>query len=171
MDFGNITPNLAATVACTYLNAVGVSVQTNDNNGFQVYEYLDAALPAGTNLCAFPNTGAAFPMTPGAAITQSARVGVGPAVYAAGACAAGGAEIKTAAGGTIHNAGVAPVQPALTPAGEYVSNAAQSGTEIIGQASAAGSAVLAGEDLQLNVGSAAVSGAQSSFVTLQFVAL
>ena len=172
LDFGNITPSLGSTVACTYLNAVGVSVQTNDNNGFQVYEYLDAALPTGTNLCAFPNTGASFPMTPGASITQSTRSGVGPAVYGGGACAAGGAEIKTVAGGTLHNVGGAPQQPALAPAtGEYESAAAQSGTELIGQASAAGTAVLAGEDLQLNVGPTATSGAQTSVVTLQFVAL
>lgn len=170
MDFGNIQPSLGATVACTYLNAVGVSVQSNDNLGFAVYEYLDAAMPAGTNLCAFPNTGASFPMTPGAAITQSSRSGVGPAVYTAGACAAGGAEIKTIAGGTVHNAGGGPGQPAAAPAtAEYESAAAAVGTEMLGQATAAGTAVLAGEDLQLNVGSTAVSGAQSSIVTLQFV--
>ncbi len=171
MDFGNITPSLGATVACTYLNAVGVSVQTNDNNGFQVYEYVDAALPTGINLCAFPNTGASFPMTPGASITQSTRSGVGPAVYA-GSCAAGGEAISTVAVGTLHNAGGGPGQPAAAPAtAEYESAAAQSGTEMIGSTSAAGTAVLAGEDLQLNVGSTATSGASNAVITLQFVAL
>jgi hypothetical protein len=172
LDFGNITPSLSATVACTYLNAVGVSVQTNDNNGFQVYEYLDAALPTGTNLCAFPNTGSSFPMTPASSITQSARTGVGPAVYS-GACATGGANLAVASGGVLTNAGAAPAQPgkAGVYTGEYSAAAAQSGTEIIGQATAAGTAVLAGEDLQLNVGPTATSGAQTSVVTLQFVAL
>ncbi len=91
LDFGNIAPSLGATVACTYLNAVGVSVQTNDNLGFAVYEYLDAAPAVGTNICAYPNTGAAFPMAPGAAITQSTRNGVGPAVYN-GSCQGAGAQ-------------------------------------------------------------------------------
>jgi len=173
MDYGNIQPSLGATVACNYNNAVGVSVQTNDNLGFQVNEYLDAALPVGTNLCAFPNGSAAFPVVPAAAITQSARAGVGPAVYAAGACAASGAEVKVIAGGTLHNGGGGPGQPAAAPvAAEYESAAANpaAGVDMMGQAVAAGTAVLAGEDLQLNVGPTAVSGAQSAIVTLQFVA-
>ena len=171
LDFGNIAPSLAATVACTYLNAVGVSVQTNDNLGFKVYEYLDAAPAAGTNICAFPNTGAAFPMAPGASITQSTRSGVGPAVYG-GSCAAGGAAITYPGSGVLTNAGAAPAQPAApgTYSGEYLTGvAAGTGQQIIGQASAAGTAVLAGEDLQLNVGNTATSGNQSSVMTLMFV--
>lgn len=172
IDYGNIQPSFGATVACTYLNAVGVSVQSNDNNGFEVYQYLDAALPAGTNLCAFPNTGAAFPMMPGASITTSTRSGVGPAVYG-GSCAAGGAAITNA--GVVQNAGQGPVSNAnisLAPtSGEYASAAAQTGQKMIADPAAAGTAVLAGEDLQMNVGPTATSGAQNVIMTLQFVAL
>jgi len=173
IDFGTITPSFAATVACTYTNAVGVSVQSNDNNGFQVYEYLDAALPAGTNLCAFANDAAGtFPVTAAAAISTSTRNGVGPAVYG-GACAANGANLTNA--GVVQNAGQGPVSNAniaLAPtAGEYASAAAQTGTEFVNYASAAGSAVLAGEDLQLNVGTTAVTGSPNVIMTLQFVAM
>jgi hypothetical protein len=168
-DFGTINPSLSATVACTYLNAVGVSVQTNDNLGFKVYEYMDAALPAGINVCAFPNTGAAFPMTPGAAITQSTRSGVGPAVYG-GSCAAGGAAITYPGAGVLTNSGVAPAQPNAAYTGEYLTGAVGgTGQQLMGQATAAGTAVLAGEDLQLNVGPTATSGAQSAIMTLMFI--
>ena len=169
MDYGNIQPSFVATVACTYLNAVGVSVQTNDNLGFKVYEYLDAALPAGINLCAFPNTGAAFPMTPGAAITTSTRAGVGPAVYG-GACAAGGAAITNPGAGVLTNPGAAPAQPSGAYTGEYLTGVVGgTGQQMMGQATAAGSAVLAGEDLQLNVGNTATSGATTAVMTLMFI--
>jgi hypothetical protein len=171
LDYGTIQPSLGATVACTYLNAVGVSVQTNDNVGFKVYEYLDAAPSAGINVCAFPNTGAAFPMTPGASITQSTRSGVGPAVYG-GACAAGGSAVTYPGSGALTNTGAAPAQPGAPGAytGEYLTGLATgTGLQIIGQAAAAGTAVLAGEDLQLNVGSTATSGNANAVMTLMFV--
>ena len=169
LDFGNIQPSFSATVACTYLNAVGVSVQTNDSNGFKVYEYMDAALPAGTNICAFPNTGAAFPMTPAASITQSTRSGVGPAVYG-GSCAAGGAAVTYPGSGTLTNPAAAPAQPSAAYTGEYLTGVVGgTGVQIIGQATSAASAVLAGEDLQMNIGSAATSGAQTAYMTLMFI--
>lgn len=169
LDYGSIQPSFSATVACTYLNAVGVSVQTNDNLGFKVYEYIDAALPTGVNICAFPNTGAAFPMTPGASITTSTRSGVGPAVYG-GSCAAGGGAVTYPGSGTLTNPAAAPAQPSAAYTGEYLTGAvAGTGLQMMGQATAAGSAVLAGEDLQLNIGNTAVSGAQTAYMTLMFI--
>lgn len=170
LDFGPIVPSLTATVACTYLNAVGASVTDNDSAGVKVYEAIDAALPTGTNLCAFPNTGAAFPMTPAASITQSTRTGVGPAVYSAG-CAAGGSAVPVAAGGAI--TGTAGTSSVVGGTGETYQNATTpysiGGLNWISTASSNVTAVLAGEDLQLNVGSTATSGAQSAIMTIQFI--
>jgi hypothetical protein len=166
--YGTITPSFSGTQGCDYQNAVGVSVQTNDTNGFAVYEYLDTALPAGTNLCAFANDAAkTFPVTAASSITTT-QYGTAPTAYS-GACASGGAAITNA--GTIQNAGVAPAQPSATYAGEYASAAADTGQEFLTYSSAAGTAVLGGEDLQLNVSSSAASGtALTDVMTLQFVA-
>jgi hypothetical protein len=166
--YGTITPAFAATTACNYENAVGVSVQTNDSNGFAVYEYLDTALPAGTNLCAFPNNAAkTFPVTAAAAITTSQWT-TAPTAYS-GACATGGANLTNA--GAIQNAGAAPTQPSAAYTGEYASAAAATGTQFLNYTTSAGAAVLGGEDLQLNIASSAVSGNNiSDVMTLQFVA-
>lgn len=171
IDFGTIQPAFGSTVACTYTNAVGVSVQSNDNLGFTVYEYLDAALPVGTNLCAFPNGGATLPVTAAAAISTSGRSGAGPATFG-GSCAAGGANLTNA--GAVQNAGSGPVSNAnisLAPAaGEYASAAAATGQAFVDYSAAAGTAVLGGEDLQLNIGPTATTGSPNVIMTLQFVA-
>jgi hypothetical protein len=171
MVWGTITPPSGGTYeGCDYQNAVGVSVQTNDSNGFAVYEYLDTALPAGTQLCAFPNGGATFPITtPGATVTTTAW-GTAPAAYSAG-CAAPGKLISQA--GAIQNAGGGPAAAAApNPAtGEYASGAAGIGQAIINTASTTGVAEFGAEDLQLNVDNAAASGNNiSDIMTLQFVA-
>lgn len=166
--YGTITPSFAGTQGCDYQNAVGVSVQTNDTSGFAVYQYLDAALPAGTNLCAFANNAAkTFPVTPAAAI-QTTQWTTAPTAYA-GSCAAGGQAITNA--GAIQNAGVAPAQPSAAYTGEYASGAAGIGSQFLSYASAAGAAVLGGEDLQMNIASSAASGNNiNAVMTLQFVA-
>ncbi len=168
LQFGTVTPTFGSTQSCDYQNAVGVSVQTNDSNGFAVNQYLDAALPAGTNLCAFPNNAAkTFPVTPAAAITTTAWAAA-PAAYA-GACAAGGANLTNA--GAITNPGAAPAQPAAAYTGEYASSAAPAGSVFISNATAAGAPLIGGEDLQLNVASTAASGNNiSAVMTLQFIA-
>lgn len=170
LDYGSITPSLSATVGCTYLNAVGASVTDNDSTGVKVYQAFDAALPAGINVCAFPNTGAAFPMTPAAAITQSTRSGVGPAVFG-GACGAGGALVPTAAGGAI--TGTAGTSTQVGGTGETYQNATSpysiGGQNWISTAGQNLSAVLAGEDLQLNVAQTAASGNASAIMTVQFI--
>ncbi len=170
LDYGTITPSLSATVACNYLNAVGASVTDNDSSGVKVYQAFDAALPAGINVCAFPNTGAAFPMTPAASITQSTRTGTGPAVYS-GSCAAGGALVPTASGGAI--TGTAGTSSAVGGTGETYQNSTSpysiGGQNWISTTAANTTAVLAGEDLQLNVGSTASSGNASAIMTVQFI--
>lgn len=170
LQFGTVSPTFGSTASCDYQNAVGVSVQTNDSNGFAVNQYLDAALPAGTNLCAFPNNASkTFPVTPAAAITTSAWT-TAPAAYS-GACAAGGASITNA--GVIQQAGNAPAQPgpAVSYTGEYASSAAPAGSVFISNATAAGAPLIGGEDLQLNVASTAASGNNiSAVMTLQFIA-
>lgn len=177
MQWGTIAAPVGATYqGCNYENALGVSVQTNDASGFAVYEYLDAALPAGTQICAYPNAGTTFPMVPAAAITTTQFGATIPGPYAAGACTAAAGVTPTVLGvgaGALTNAGAAPAQPNAAYTGEYVSAAAGAdGFKMMGQASAAGAAVLDGEDLQMNISSAApsTSVANNSYITLQFVA-
>jgi hypothetical protein len=169
--YSTITPSFSGYQGCDYQNAVGVSVQTNDTNGFAVYQYLDTALTAGTALCAFANNAAkTFPVTPAATITTT-QYTTAPTAYTGTACAAGGASLTNA--GTIQNAGVAPSAPDPSPTytGEYASGAAGIGSQFLSYTSAAGTAVLGGEDLQLNISSAAPSGNNlSDVLTLQFVA-
>lgn len=167
--FGTITPSFSGTQGCDYQNAVGVSVQTNDTAGFSVYQYLDTAMPTGTNLCAFPNNASkTFPITPGATITTSQWT-TAPTAYG-GSCAAGGAAITNA--GTIVNAGGGAATYATAPAtGEYATSTAGTGQQFLSYTTAAGTAVLGGEDLQLNIASSAASGNNiTNIMTLQFVA-
>lgn len=168
LNWGTITPPFGSYESCDYQNAVGVSVQTNDANGFAVYEYLDTALPAGTALCAYSNgTGGTFPISaPGASIATT-LYSTAPAVYA-GSCTGNGKAITNA--GTIQNSGVAPAQPSATYTGEYASGAAGLGQAFINTTSTTGAAEYGGEDLQLSVSSSAASGAVANVMTLQFVA-
>ncbi len=167
LDYGSMTPLSAAESACTYKNGLAASVQTNDNSGFKVNEYLDAAAPGGSTICAFPNGGAAFPLTAGAALSTSARSGVGPAVYTGAACDAGGAVVTQGSGGTLVNAGAGGSQ--VGGAGEQYTGPTGGTFTWISNVAAAGTAVFGGEDLQLNLPANAGSGAQSVVMTVQFI--
>ncbi|MEO6913141.1 MAG: hypothetical protein ABI182_03850 [Candidatus Baltobacteraceae bacterium] len=165
LDYGTMTPLSAAEAACTYKNAVAASVQTNDNSGFKVNEYLDAAPPGGSTICAYPNGGAAFPLTAGA-LGTSARSGVGPAVFS-GACDVGGAIVTQGTGGALVNAGAGGSQ--VAGAGEQYTAPTGGAFTWISNVAAAGVPVFGGEDLQLNLPANAGSGAASVVMTVQFI--
>jgi hypothetical protein len=166
LDYGALTPQQASAAGCTYTNAVAASVITNDTSGFKVFQYLDAAPTAGVTFCAYPNTGAAFPMTAVAALAVSSRSGVGPST----ACAAPGQLVTQGTGGTLVNAGGGGGQVGAVGAETYTGPTGGAGTAIISNAAAAGSAVLAGEDMQIDLGANQSSSATSNVVmTVEFV--
>ncbi len=172
LDYGTLTPSLSASVGCTYLNAVGASVIDNDSSGVKVYEALDAALPAGTSLCAFPNQGAAFPETLGASITQSTRTGTGPAPSTTCGTAPG-ATVPVAAGGA--TTGTAGTSSIVGGTGETYQNATSpysiGGLPWISTAAANATVGYAGEDLQLVLSNTVSSTTtqQSAIMTIQFI--
>ena len=170
VSFGAQNPSLVNPTACLYQNAVAASVTTNDATGFKLYEYLDAAPAAGIAFCAWPNGGAAFPVTAGA-ISVSGRSG-NPAAgtYSGGAltaCAAGASQVPIAAGGTLNNGGGGPGNPGGTEE-NYSGSTSQLQIGTYGTTAAA--AVYVGQDLQLNMAPGqASSAAASSIMTLALV--
>jgi len=179
VDFGTITEAPTGYTACNYDNAVATSVDTNDAAGFQVNEYLDeqpgSLVPV---VCAFPNQpaslGAADATTTG--VSLSTRAASPPAVYTGAACAAGGSVVPFVnSGGTLNHAGVAAAQPgSLTPGsygGENYSITALTATGLEWfSGTTTGTAVIAGEDLQLNLPNGYGSGTQNAWMTIQYVA-
>src|SRR6202043_108015 len=106
LSFGALAPSPNASTACLYKNAVAVAVNSNDANGFVVNEYLDATPTSGIGICAFPNGGATFPLTPAAApVPVSGRAGNPAAGTFTGnnltSCAAGGTIVPPGTGGIL----------------------------------------------------------------------
>lgn len=172
LDYGILTPSLSASVGCTYLNAVGASVQDNDAAGVKVYEALDAALPTGTSLCAYPNQGASFPESLGATITASTRTGTGPAPSAT--CATSpGAQVPVASGGAV--TGTAGTSSTVGGTGETYQNSTApysiGGLNWISTTSANSTVGYAGEDLQLVLANtvSSTTSTQNAIMTIQFI--
>jgi hypothetical protein len=168
MTFGAINPNLGAAVGCLYANAVSASVTTNDSAGFKVNEYLDAAPAGGAGFCAYPNGGAAFPLT-AAAVVQTARSGNPAAGTFAGAvltCPAPGQAVPVGTGGAL-NAGTTPGNPGTASLEFY--SAATNGINVVSNPGQALTAVFAGQDIQLNLpaGAPSTAATQSSYMTIQ----
>jgi hypothetical protein len=179
LTFGALSPRTNVSTACLYKNALAVSVQTDDASGFVVNEYLDAAPTSGVGICAFPNGGASFPLTPAVApVAASARNGNPAAGTFTGtvltSCAAGGSIIPAGTGGA-STGGTTPGNPG-TPGLEYYS---PSGT-VLGMLSTAsptvsGGAVVAmygAQDVQVNLAAGARStlAAQTgAYITIQLV--
>ena len=167
LDYGALTPQSGVAVGCTYTNAMAASVITNDSSGFKVYQYLDAAPTAGITFCGYPNTGGTFPMTAvTGAVALSARSGIGPSA----ACAAPGQALTQGTGGTLVNAGGGGGQVGSGTAETYTGPTGGTGAAIISNAVAAGTAVLAGEDMQIDLAANQSSSATSKVVmTVEFV--
>jgi hypothetical protein len=176
LTFGGITPAAAGYTGCYYKNAISVGVQSNDTAGVKIMEYLDVT-PAGTATCVFPlgtaNTLTALPAASGAAGN--------PAAYTAGACqsvngitgnllaALGAATAGTGFGGAGVPAGVTTDVTATPTATIYTAG----GFQLFLGGSLAGLSSLAykyvGQDVQLNVSSAASSGAATSVITVAVI--
>lgn len=178
ISFGSLTPTKGGPSACLYKNALAISVQTNDTNGFVVNEYLDSSPSNGLGICAFPNGGASFPLAPATALTTSGRTGNPAAGTYTGSnltsCAAGGNIVPAGTGGASTGGTVAgnPNTPGL----EYYT----ASTTVLGMMSSAsptvngGSlvAMYGGEDIQVNLGPGAPSmpvGATGLYITIQLV--
>lgn len=154
LTFGAVTPGTGVT-GCNYKNAVGMSVNTNDANGYNIYETLDVtAAPANYGVCVYTDGATATATTPastnstapGAATFNGSNVAIG--------CAGAGTLLGPASG-TVSNPGVggdvggAGATASTTPtAGAFFTVAA--GTPATGTN-------FYGEDVQLNIPSTAPS--------------
>jgi hypothetical protein len=170
LSYGAIAPSLSSAVACTYTNAVAVGVTTNDSAGFKVNQYLDSTPGSGAAFCAYPNGGAAFPLTAGATLNTSVRSGNPAAGTFAGpsiTCVGAGAQVPIGAGGA-SSAGTTPGNPGTAGLEFYSPSTASQ--NFVSNTAAATSLAYAGEDLQLNLPTgAASSSATSTYMTLQMV--
>ncbi|MDB5092069.1 MAG: hypothetical protein JWO85_170 [Candidatus Eremiobacteraeota bacterium] len=180
LSFGALTPRSNAATACLYKNAVAVAVTSNDANGFVVNEYLDATPTSGIGICAFPNGGATFPLTPAAApVAVSARSGNPAAGTFTGnnltSCAAGGSIVPPGTGG-LSSAGANPGNVGA-PGLEFYS---PSGTQLAFMTLATPTSVAgpgvgnyyAAEDIQVNMATGAGSttvGQTGVYMTIQLV--
>jgi len=179
LSFGALAPRSNAATACLYKNAVAVAVNSNDANGFAVNEYLDATPTTGIGICAFPNGGGAFPLTPAVApVTVSARSGNPAAGTFTGnnltGCAAGGSIVPPGTGG-LSSAGTTPGNvgaPGLefySPSGTQLNFVSSATTTVSG-----GSLVnmYGAEDIQVNMapGAPSTTVAQTGvYMTIQLV--
>ncbi|MDB5040218.1 MAG: hypothetical protein JWN27_944 [Candidatus Eremiobacteraeota bacterium] len=180
LSFGALAPRSNAATACLYKNAVAVAVNSNDANGFVVNEYLDTTPTSGIGICAFPNGGASFPLTPAVApVPVSARSGNPVAGTFTGnsltSCAAGGTIVPPGTGG-VSSGGANPGNVGA-PGLEFYS---PSGTQLtfmtLGTPTAiAGPGVgnyYAAEDIQVNMAPGALSttvGQTGVYMTIQLV--
>jgi len=105
LTFGTVTPGTGAT-GCNYQNAIGISVNTNDAAGYQVYESLDVtAAPANYGICVYTDGATATATTP----ASTNGTAPGAATFNAGGVAtacAGSGTLLGPASGTVTNPGV-----------------------------------------------------------------
>ncbi len=180
LSFGALAPLPNAATACLYKNAVAVGVNSNDANGFIVNEYLDATPTTGIGICAFPNGGGTFPLTPAAApVTVSARSGNPAAGTFTGnsltSCAAGGSIVPPGTGG-VSSAGTTPGNPGTGGLEFYSPSGAQLTFMSLATPTTVAGPGLANyygaEDIQINLASGAVSttvGQTGVYMTIQLV--
>jgi len=169
LTFGNITPPTiaGAAVGCLYQNAIGMSINSNDSNGYTIYETLDTTTtPADYGVCVYHDVSNNVPSTTtmpsGQMTAPSAAYFNFPALTIAG-CLGYGIQLGNASG-TVTNAGNggdvggsgASATVAPTTNSIY---AVPSGTVYTGT-------VFFGEDVQLNVpiGAPGVTGATHAII-------
>lgn len=180
LTFGGVAPRPNTAVGCLYKNALAVSVQTNDASGFVVNEYLDVAPTNGVGICAYPNGGAAFPLTPVVAPVPASTQSGNPAAGTFGgssltSCPGNGAVIPTGTGG-VSTGGTVPGNPG-TVGLEYYSPSTAGLTFMSMNGPTVSGGVLTtmygAEDIQVNLGPGAKSmgvGVTGDFITLQLIA-
>jgi len=165
LTFGTITPSTGVT-GCNYQNAIGLSVNTNDANGYNVYETLDVtAAPTNYGVCLFSDGASATANTP--ASTQATAPAA--ATFNAGnvmtACAGAGILVGPASG-TVTNPGVGGD---VGGAGANASVVPSSGTvySVTAGAPATGTNFF-GQDVQLNIPSSAPSIANAAHAVIVY---
>ncbi len=154
LTFGMITPPTTAYQGCSYPNAIALGVQSNDSNGYKIYEYANA-VPTGTTFCAFPND-----TTMNTNATMSSRTAPAAATGTA-TCATGGTALAAMTGtatgsgygapGTAVANGTSNATPTFIP---WTSG----GYNFVSYASSSPTVQWAGQDVQINVNNAAASG-------------
>ena len=179
LTFGALAPRPTTPTACLYKNALAVSVQSNDANGFVVNQYLDANPATGIGICAFPNGGASFPLAPAVApVSASARSGNPAAGGYTGnnltSCAAGGTIVPAGAGGS-SSGGSNPGNPGAAGLEYYSPSTAGLGFMSMAGPTLSGGVIAtmyAAEDVQVNLaaGTPSSTAAQTgAYITIQLV--
>ena len=159
LTFGGVTPPGAGYTGCYYKNAVEVGVDTNDASGYKVIEYIDTVV-TGTQVCLFRlnATPAAAPTVSGASGNPAAYTASCPTVNSIAGTALVGLGAPVAGTGT-WNVTATPTATTYTAGGDTVYSGASllSGWNYIG------------EDIQLNVSSAAASVAETNVLTVAVI--
>jgi hypothetical protein len=160
LSFKTITLSSAGPTACLYQEGIGMSVNSNDSNGYDIYESLDTTTTTTYyGICVAVDHGGLPSVN--APNTSGSLSGVG--TFNAGdqltACATGGILIGPAPA-AVTNPGTGGDAALLTapPAGAYVASGALPATALFTYSTKTGGTIFYGEDVQLNLSSDAPSG-------------
>jgi hypothetical protein len=105
LTFGTVTAGTGAT-GCNYQQGIGISINTNDANGYNVYESLDVTTaPADYGICAFLDGATPTANTPASTQSTAPAAATFNAAAVATACAGSGVLLPPATG-TVTNPGV-----------------------------------------------------------------
>jgi len=173
LSYGNISAGASATTGCNYKNAIGISVLTNDSNGFVVYETLDTqTTPTTYGLCIFPDSTSLSTTTP-TSVNSTAPV-AGTFGTTLTACAGSGVVLGNAPGAVTNAATGGDV--ALTPPGPTTgayTTSTPTATAVFGVAAIVPASTTTtyflGEDVQLNIPYTAASGTFTHAIILYFL--
>jgi hypothetical protein len=156
LTFGTITPGTGST-GCNYQNAIGISVNTNDANGYNIYETLDVtSAPTDYGVCIFTDGATATSTTPASVQATAPGAATFNGSNVATACAGAG-KLLGPASGTVTNPGVGG-DASLTPTGANASTVPSTGAYFTVAAGAPASGTnFYGEDVQLNIAATAAS--------------
>jgi len=171
LTFGAISTG-AATMGCNYKNAIGISVLTNDTNGYKVYETLGVtSAPSSYGVCIFPDGNTPTATTP-ASLNATAPAG-GTFGASLTGCAGSGIVLGPAPGATSPTATGGDVGLACTGTTGSCTTSTPTATSIFGGAAIVPASTTTtyflGEDVQLNIPSSAASGSFTDAVIVYFI--
>jgi len=175
LTYGAIKPGTGNT-GCNYQNAIGISILTNDSNGFTVLESLGVTTtPTNHAICVFPDSTTLSTTTP-ASINGTAPAAATGAVGGTLTCAGTGVQLANAPGTIVagNSLGYDVTGPIGTnnPTGPYTTTT-PSASQVFGAAAITPASTTTtyflGEDVQLIIPSNAASGTFSDFVILYFI--
>jgi hypothetical protein len=172
LTFAGITPpGTAGTyTGCLYQNALSIGILSNDSTGVNVFEYIDTP-QTGEAVCMVP-TDASLKAAPSA----SAATGTVAPYYTGTTCGAGVAKLLPGLGaataGTGFGAAGNPGGTAVT-ATPTATTYTSGGIQLCGGATCTGNSGTTwkymGQDIQLNVGTTAVSGSAANVITVAVI--